>query len=416
MLRAKNKDGCRVHQYTLVSADYRALLHEYLIKRLDIPYNADTSESHALREAVIDASAGRFAFVSFMVDRIEQGHLSEDHIRKLAVSAERETQSEALYRHWLDGLAALYGRKRADALRRVLAALAAIEQAHSWIHGEGRQADPANGSALTSLEETFQGLSLISLASLLDMDRPQANTVYDRIDPGLHLLLETLQGVLWISRADRGVSRFRLALKAFLPVAQEKLGAQMQLAHARLVHRVMEQAQTMIESDDLPVLSDDRWRVLGELAPFGVASVALSQAQTAERCWDVTPLLQLYYNRDDALEARGLSLDRVSGLTQIIAWRAPVHDQRLQALEPLAKNALAGSLQNRGIAKGDNGDLSGAITDYDAAIKLYQAIRDAQGSAWSIPYQNDLAGSLQNRGLAKGDNGDLSGAITDYDA
>jgi hypothetical protein len=46
-----------------------------------------------------------------------------------------------------------------------------------------------------------------------------------------------------------------------------------------------------------------------------------------------------------------------------------------------------------------------------------QAIRAALGEAWPVPLQNDLArSSLQNRGAAKVDGGDLAGAISDFDA
>ena len=80
------------------------------------------------------------------------------------------------------------------------------------------------------------------------------------------------------------------------------------------------------------------------------------------------------------------------------------------------QNDLAKSLQSRGIAKADGGDLAGAIADYDAAIGLREAIRAALGEARPVPFQNDFAGSLQNRGNAKANGGDLAGAIADYDA
>ena len=62
------------------------------------------------------------------------------------------------------------------------------------------------------------------------------------------------------------------------------------------------------------------------------------------------------------------------------------------------------------------GDLAGAIADYNAGIDLRQAIRTAMGNAWPIPWQNELAGSLQNRGIAKAQSGDLAGALADFNA
>jgi len=66
--------------------------------------------------------------------------------------------------------------------RQVLALLAGAEEAHGWVFGAGRKADPAGG-VLTPLAEQFGGLEIGLIARLLDQDRPGA-AAYDRIDPG----------------------------------------------------------------------------------------------------------------------------------------------------------------------------------------------------------------------------------------
>jgi tetratricopeptide (TPR) repeat protein len=85
------------------------------------------------------------------------------------------------------------------------------------------------------------------------------------------------------------------------------------------------------------------------------------------------------------------------------------------------RNDLARALQNRGTAHAANGDHAAAIADFDAAIGLREDIRDrlvgaGDKAAWSIPYRDDLAHVLQNRGVARRNNGDIAAAIDDYDA
>lgn len=90
-------------------------------------------------------------------------------------------------------------------------------------------------------------------------------------------------------------------------------------------------------------------------------------------------------------------------------------------------------LVNRGIEKGKKGDLSGAIADFDRAIKLDP--RDAlayQNRAYAKRLKKDPAGAIAdytraieldpnsadayyNRGNVKTDRNDLDGAIADYD-
>ena len=207
------------------------------------------------------------------------------------------------YRLWLANLEREYGRKQAEAIRQVLALLAAMEEAHAWVFSAGRKVDPATGGALTPLPEQFAGLEIGELARLLDLDRPQAEA-HDRIDPGVLLTLQMLQGVLWVSRAGEGATRFRLALKEFLPAANDDpvLGPMLKLMQARVAARALEAAEQLIAGDDP---RGDAWALLEPLTPLLEALVLLSGSDP--------------------------------------------------------QNDLARSLQNRGAAKRDGGDLAGAI-------------------------------------------------------
>ena len=80
------------------------------------------------------------------------------------------------------------------------------------------------------------------------------------------------------------------------------------------------------------------------------------------------------------------------------------------------RNDLAGSLHGQGGAKASDGDLAGAIADYDAAIGIREAIRAEFGEAWPVTMQFELASVLHSRGLARAACGDLAAAIADYDA
>ena len=64
------------------------------------------------------------------------------------------------------------------------------------------------------------------------------------------------------------------------------------------------------------------------------------------------------------------------------------------------RNDLAAAFMNRGIAKqsAPGHGPAAAIADYDRAIELRQALRDALGDDWPVPWRNDLAAAFMNRG------------------
>jgi tetratricopeptide (TPR) repeat protein len=395
----------RVRRYDLGSAPYQTLLRDYLCGRLSL--DLAKAEDVALADAIIRAADSRFAYVSFLADRREVGQVLAENIAALAMGS-------GLYQLWLANLEREYGRKQAEAIRQVLALLAAMEEAHAWVFGEGRKIDPATGGALTPLPEQFAGLEIGLLARLLDLDRPQAEA-HDRIDPGLLLTLQMLQGVLWVSRAGEGTTRFRLALKEFLPAAKDDpvVGPMLKLMQARVAARALDAADQLIAGDDQ---TGDAWALLEPLTPLLEALVHLSGSEPIAQRWNPADLVSLLAQRDDNLRDQGHALGRVPGLTLIAALGLTPSRYPPEALPMNQRNDLATVLQNRGAAKAGGGDVAGAIADYDAAIALMQAIRAALGETWPVPLQNDLATVLQNRGAAKVDGGDLAGAIADYDA
>jgi tetratricopeptide (TPR) repeat protein len=296
-------------------------------------------------------------------------------------------------------------------MRQVLALLAAAEEVHAWVFDAGRKTDPATGGVLTPLSEQFEGLEVGLLARLLDLDRPGAAASYDRIDPGLLVTLQTLQGAVGVARRKRHVA---------FPVGAEGVPAGGE-------GRPDPGASVALDAgaDFDPGIRRDRAdeqrrgrgrRLLGPTGATGAAgrgggaSVRFGAGEAAVQPDELAALLRAHA---DTLENQGLALERVPWLTLIAALRLRPGEA---SASPEERYGLSGSLQNRGNAKRSGGDLIGAIADCDAAIRLREAIRDLMGKSWPAELRNGLARSLWSRGTAKADSGDLGGAVSDLDS
>ena len=415
----------RIERFTLdeVSSDgssqYRALLVDYVAQHLGL--NTTTELDRQYAELIIEKANGRFAYVAFIVERLNRGQLD----RQTLNSAEG---GEGIYRAWLANLNQEHGAKRADALREILALLLAAEQAHSRVFGDLLIKDPVDGTALTSLSaEQFEGLSVDVLGELTNQYDAQAISDAERYDPYLVVNLQLLQGALWISRAGTGVSTYRLALKEFANVAAEDtlLGPDIKRAQSVMAERLSEVAEALT--------------AVQPVAPEGqVADPAAEQAWHQRAEWQLFEAL-LPYGRavgdweTDAVHdrlrglawERGINFDREGQYSGAIALCDDALAMHLaadaQSTDTTRKNQTASLLMNRGnVKQSSEGHGPGAaIDDYDVAIEIKESLRSVlePSGQWVPFYRNELAGAYTNRGNAKQSAEDHGpgAAIDDYD-
>lgn len=397
----------RARRVDLGSEPYQALLAEYLRGRikLDLAKAGDAE----LVAAIIAAAADRFAYVSFLADRYEGGQVTREALARGEIGA-------ALYARWLANLDREYGPKQADSIRQALAMLAAAEQAHAWVFGVGRRTDPATGGALTALPEVFEGLEIGILAQLLDLDRPAAGA-YDRIDPGLLITLQTLQGVLRVTRPGRGATHFRLALKEFLPAAERDplLGPRLSLMHARLATAMLDAADDLA-FDSEAIGTDNVCQTLVALTPLAPLSVTLCESEPVQLRWNGSGFL-------DAARAVATSLEGFSKSKSIAEY-----DSALAVMECLRAillprgewfNSLSRPMSFAYVQRGNR--LVGidssmrAIADYDNAIHIEEQSRiNSEGA--SEFFGDQLGVAYAFRASAKLRLGDLSIATMDADS
>src|SRR5262249_46125998 len=159
---------------------------------------------------------------------------------------------EGLYRRWLAGLDLEYGRKQADAMRQGLALFGGGEGGHAWGYGAGRKTGPATRGVRRPLSGKVEGLEGGRLCRGVGRRPRRAAAAYDRIDRGLLVTLQTLQGVLWVWRGGGGASHFRLALKEFLPAAKgdPKLAPLLPLMQARIAARAFDAIELICGGED----------------------------------------------------------------------------------------------------------------------------------------------------------------------
>ena len=344
-------------------------------------------------DAIISAAEQRFAYVSFLVDRIDARGLENVDLQT--------SKGEALYQRYLAELDDEYGRKIADGLREVFVMLAAAERCRAHVFEAGKIIDLSAGDpALTPLDEQFDpGLPIDLLALLTHYD------VSEGIDAYLLLMLEVARGTLRVSRANTGTTSFTLGLKAFgaSVAADPACLSRLPAAFARLASVVLDAVDTIAEGRDG---DGGARRLFRSLAPLVSAAVELSGSELLRARFADTDLVGVASTLDGEFNRQGLTTSRL-----------PLHDDLRLALAssrfhsvrslPVHRNALAGAYMKRGNAKQDAAGHGpgAAIPDFDAAIEVRETLRDwlrLHGEeAWTDTYRYALAAAYMDRGIAK---------------
>jgi hypothetical protein len=289
----------RVRRHDQASAPYQALLREYLRARLRL--DPERQEDRRLAEGIIRAADGRFAYVSFLADRLEQ--LPAGDLAGLGAG-------ERLYRRWLAGLDLEYGRKQADAMRQVLALLAAAKKGAGL--GVRRRAQDRSGNRrrADAAVGTVRGAGGRAVGALVGPRPAGAGRILRPHRPGAAGdVAVPAGGAMGMARRGRA-SLFRLALKEFLPAANgdPKLSPLLPLMQARIATRALDAIELIRSGEDADGAA---WGFLAPMAPLVEAAVHLCGSDPVMRRWRPEELSSLLNVHKDALMEQGLALERV---------------------------------------------------------------------------------------------------------
>jgi tetratricopeptide (TPR) repeat protein len=414
----------------------------------------------ALFDAIYLKADRRFLYLALLVDRLAERELSLAEVPQLV-------KGDELYRDYLSNGLANLGPKQADLARRVLLLLAAAERVHDQYRALDLEPAP--------VDRDFHGLPLDLLLSLLQANAPGADPGLPT--PNLVYCLYRLKPVLGSWRGDAHCHRhFRIGLAGLTEAIanQPAWRDDLHLTHTRLAAATLDLLDAAASAEDPDAFApgpEDRYLLHAAFAQVMLVPAAGAWLERIGRHPRLLPLLRA---QDQARSEQALPAEHHEGIrwrTLALAWQRrlddPGQDARLaqagdwfargwhhyELANPIGaiadynaavaifddirdalrasgndahwslplRNNLARVLQNRGVAHQKNGDLAAAIADFDAAIVIREGIRDAlrasgNDAGWSLALRNGLAVVLQSRGIAHANNGDLAAAIADYNA
>ncbi|MDG4558148.1 MAG: hypothetical protein P9F19_12290 [Candidatus Contendobacter sp.] len=417
--RLAGRPGFQRYAVAVADSGYRALLRGYFQRELEAgraklesrllgeghapgaAQRAATERLDRLFEALLNKADGLFLHFAFLIDRINERDLVLDE-QDIAQLPERR----ALFDAYLDELPAALAPKHAELAKTVLLTLAAVEQAHAW-YIDGREPPFA-------VEPEWRGVAFAVLADLTHQQGAEGDLVY---------LLFRLKSALgtWRGEAAPG-SRYRLGVKGLTEAIANHpaWGPLLAATHERLAREVL--ALLAPPTDDAP----GEAATTPEAATIEAVRLRYALAH-ATHSGDAALVDGVAGNRTlwGSIYANGLNAHDDYRFPKAIGWwtLAILHAEPMQGGgEPAWINDLAGAYMNRGTAKrhASGHGLGAALNDYNAAIKLREALRAELEPAgrWEVGLRNDLATAYMNRGNAKLDaSGHGPGAaLSDYDA
>lgn len=349
-------------------------------------------ESVALIDALIAQAEGRFVFLSFLVEQLRGGREASDAIGGLGKGRE-------MYDRFIDGVEARYGPKRADALFAVLGCLAAAEQAHGWIFDKGAVHDPATDGLLEPMARNWPGLSLELLAKVTHMDEPPAGSRLGLRVAFVEALI-LLQGVLFVGRGELGGSRYRLGLKEFATSMTSRRPREVERAFKGLADAALDAVEDIDQAPSREQVDVADERTLRELFPLLLASVKLAGDESLSERFSRLPVVDVSFRVEFETKAAG-SRQRITWCDALLAAIRRGAGRPTDTLD--RGNRLADVYRNRGVFKGDAPGYgpAAALVDFDRAVELMEALRNALGSAWLDGWRHDLAKAYMSRGCAK---------------
>ena len=335
-----------------------------------------------------------------------------------------------IYTRYLDDLPSQFGRgsKLAHEADLVLATLAACELAHRRmlmsqaptalrLVGETEDGQPLFGATATRPvfdgSEQWTGVPLRVLAEVLGRARPERNRDDQPYQALLVFALFRLKAALGVWRGESSAgAHYRLWLKdlAEIIAAHPRLAPLVQSAHRRIIAATLDVAerwQTVLDSDRsgrarppaafnllAPMLAAHAELAAGGTDDAGLAAVTNLLSRTA---------LHIFRGGDLVLAVRGFA--------QTLGLRCAS-----PAMTGDRINDLAATYQNRAVALRQARGPAAALPDYDAAVKILEALRDellGDGRLWPPEYRYRLAVSFFNRALLFQSDGNASGARQD---
>ena len=130
----------------------------------------------------------------------------------------------------------------------------------------------------------------------------------------------------------------------------------------------------------------------------------------------INTLVKVYTNRGSARCNGGDITGALADYNRAIELITQLSQRPDLDWSPESINTLAQICLNRGVTRSEGGDLAGALSDYDKAITLLEELRKTrQMEDWSLAWTQNLAGFYHSRGKARSIDNNWAGARTDYD-
>lgn len=386
----------------LADKDYVRLMYVYFKKRLAHRIDqALENKPEQTREKIADLkplfdeslirSGGRFLYLGYIVDRLADGTLTLDGLRKLP-------PDEHLFEHFFDEIKRIHqGSNLDDYFERVLLHLVAAEQTFR----RDRDSLPE-----VAREATWLGLPIDVLSRRID-PRPNGGVTVK-----LAYALYTLKPVLGTWRGGtEGLANYRIGLRGLDELVGRRYVERLKNLHASLVDGLIRQFGP-VESGINPDLDKDmqlRLRYVAVHAQIGGIPMVEAMESYAIRLADS----QMEYANAEKDNSRLFSSTRWYSAS--IAFREMLRAQFSKHWPTRVANDLAVAYRSRGTVRLGAGDIRGAATDFGVAITLHEAMHETASEQMPPEFINDWAAAIMDRGATRYLAYDATGAIADYD-